>query len=211
MPNPSISRGSPSTRRTLRAATSDTTFTEDLKKQSRPPGYQAYHYQGESLGVKSLSGFGIEGGFGSFLYGQFYMRFEGALTFGTVSTSSFRTESGVKLLKDNGLNVSISHGGVPIGYRVALGRAALRGEVMLGLVNTTVSHRVEAPDLPPSGTASATRGLIEPRLAGDIWFSQYISFGVYGAMNLLDTDGRGRAFGLALMWHNRSFDGDTSF
>ncbi len=192
-------------------STSNLTFTEDIKKHSRPSGYQPYRYQGDSLGVKSVSGFGVEGGFGFFIHGQLYMRIEGALTFGTASTSSFRTASGVQLFKDDGLNVAIFHGGVPIGYRIALGRAALRGEVMFGLITTTVDQSVEAPDLVSTGSASATRGLIEPRLAGDIWFTQHISLGGYGGMNLLDSDGRGRAFGLSLTWHNRSFDGDTSF
>ena len=191
-------------------STSDLTFTQDVGKQSRLKGYKPYRYQGDALGLKSLSGLGVEGGFGFYIHGQLYMRLEGALTFGSASTSSLRTESGVNLLKDDGLNVSILHGGAPIGYRIALGRAALRGEVMLGFVSTTVYPRVERLELPSSVSASAVRGLVEPRIAGDIWFTQHISFGAYGGTNLLDPDGQGRAFGLSLTWHNRAYDGDTS-
>jgi hypothetical protein len=192
-------------------STSNTTFTEQLKKQSRPDGYHAYSYPGEALGVKSLSGLGIEGGFGAFLYGQLYMKAEGAVTLGTAPLASFRASNGVHLAKDDGINVMIFHGGLPIGYRVPLGRAAVRGEVMMGVATTNVDHRVDAPGLPSSGSASQTRFLVEPRLAADIWFSQHISFGGYFGMNVLDTDGRSRGFGFALTWHNRSFDGDSSF
>ena len=192
-------------------STSNTTFEEQFKKQSRPDGYHAYSYPGEALGVKSLSALGAEGGFGFFLYGQLYMKLECALLFGTASTASFRTSSGVMLSKDDGINVMIFQGGLPIGYRIALGRAALRGEVMVGGASTSVYHHVDAPGLPSTGSASETRLLVEPRLAADIWFSQHISFGGYFGMNVLDTDGRSRGFGLALTWHNRSFDGDSSF
>lgn len=192
-------------------STASTTFAEQINKQKRPSGYQAYRYSGESLGVKSLSGIGIDGGISFFLYRQLYMGMEGAYTLGTASTASFTTASGVKLFNDSGLNVSIFHGGLPIGYRIPLGRAALRGEVLTGIISTTVDHRVEAQGLPSTGSASETRLLVEPRLAADIWFTQHISFGAYGGVNVLDTDGRGRAFGISLAWHGRSFDGDTSF
>jgi hypothetical protein len=192
-------------------STADTTFTEQTAKQSRPDGYRAYRYPGEALGVKSLSGLGVDGGVGFFLYGQLYSGFEGSLTFGSASTASFTTASGVKLGQDSGLNVTIVHGGVPIGYRIPLGRAALRGEVMLGIAQTTVDHHVDAPGLPSTGSADETRGLVEPRIAAEIWFTQHIAFSVYGGTNVLDTDGRSRAFGISLAWHIRSFDGDTSF
>jgi hypothetical protein len=192
-------------------STANATFDEVTKKQSRPDGYHAYSYPGEALGVKSLSGIGIEGGFGLFLYGQLYMKFEGAVTWGTASTASFTASNGVKLSKDTGINVNLLQGGVPIGYRIPLGRAALRGELMLGAATATVDHHVDAQGLPTTGSASSTRFLVEPRLAGEIWFSQHISFGGYFGMNVLDTDWRSRGFGLSLTWHNRSFDGDSSF
>ena len=82
---------------------------------------------------------------------------------------------------------------------------------MTGFAETQIDHRADAAGLPSTMSASETRILVEPRLAADIWFTQHISFGVYGGMNVLDTDGRSRAFGISLAWHYRSFDGDTSF
>ena len=193
-------------------STSGSNFTEVNDKKGRPAGYQTFRYPGEALGVKSLSALGAAGGISLFLYHQLYMRFEGSLAFGSVSTASFTASNGVKLFKDDGLDVTMFQAGIiPVGYRIPLGRAALRGEVLTGFVQTQVDHRTEAAGLPSAVSASETRILIEPRLAGDIWFTQHISFGVYGGVNILDTDGRGRAFGITLAWHNRSFDGDTSF
>jgi hypothetical protein len=192
-------------------STADTTFTEQINKQHRPDGYQPFRYPGEALGVKSLSGLGIEGGFGFFLYGQLYAGFEGAFTFGSATTASFTTSSGVKLGNDTGLDVNIFHGGIPIDYRIPLGRAALRSEVLMGIADTTVSHHVDSPGLPSTVTADEMRILIEPRIAAEIWFTQHIAFAAYGGMNVLDFDGRSRSLGVSLSWHFRSFDGDTSF
>lgn len=192
-------------------STSSTNFTEDNDKKSRPPGYTSFSYRGDALGVKSLSTFGAAGGFGFFVYDQLYMGFEGSFGLGSVSTATFTASNGVKLSKDDGLDVTVFHGGIPVGYRIPLGRAALRGELMTGFVQTQIDHHVDAAGLPSTMSASETRILVEPRLAADIWFTQHITFGVYGGVNVLDTDGRSRAFGISLAWHNRSFDGDTSF
>jgi hypothetical protein len=192
-------------------STAGSTFKEQINKEHRPDGYSAYRYPGEALGVRSLSGLGIEGGFGFFVYGQLYMGLEGALTFGSATTASFKTASGVKLANDTGFDVNIFHGGFPVGYRIPLGRAALRAEVLTGIAETTVSHHVDAPGLPSTGTATEFRVLVEPRIAAEIWFTQHIAFAAYGGMNVLDFDGRSRSLGISLSWHLRSFDGDTSF
>jgi hypothetical protein len=187
------------------------TFSEQINKQKRPDGYVPYRYPGEALGVPSLSALGADGGFVVFLVHQLYAGMEGSFALGSASTASFTTTSGVALSDSKGLDVNIVHGGIPIGYRIPLGRAALRGEVMPGVVMMNVSHHVSAPGLPSDGSAWAMRPLLETRLAGDIWFTQHISFGVYGGVNVLDGDLHGRAFGASLAWHFRAFDGDSSF
>ena len=192
-------------------STSNTTFTEDNDKRGRPAGYNSFRYSGDALGAKSLATLGASGGFSFFLYDQLYMGFEGSFGVGSASTATFTTSNGVKLSRDDGLDVTVFQAGIPVGYRIPLGRAALRGEIMTGFADMQIDHRAEAVGLPSTVSASETRILIEPRIAADIWFTQHISFGVYGGMNVLDTDGRSRSLGISLAWHNRSFDGDTSF
>jgi hypothetical protein len=192
-------------------STGNTTFDEQTNKQTRPDGYQKYSYPGEALGVKSLAAAGMEGGFGFFLYGQLYMKVEGSFMFGSAKTASFRASNGVQLASDDGIDVTMVQGGLPIGYRIPLGRASIRAEMMVGVASTTISQRVDAQGLPSTVSSTETRFLLEPQVHADIWFSQHISFGGYVGMNVLDTDGRSRSFGFALTWHNRSFDGDTSF
>ena len=192
-------------------STSSTSFSEDNDKQGRPAGYKSFAYSGDALGVKSLSTLGVDGGFSFFLHDQLYMGFEGSLGLGNASTATFTASNGVRLSRDSGVDLIVFHGGIPVGYRIPLGRAALRGEIMTGFAATQIDHRTDAVGLPSTVSASETRILVEPRLAADIWFTQHISFGFYGGVNVLDTDGRSRAFGISLAWHNRSFDGDTSF
>ena len=194
-------------------ATGNTTFTEDSTKAKKPDGYTAYRYSGDALGLKSLSAMGIEGGIFVFPWGQLYLGVAGSWVFGEARLATFQTSNGAILSGDTGINVSTFAAMAPIGYRIALGRASLRPEVGFGFENITVSHQVSGgpPGTPDSGTASATKAVIEPRLSADIWFTQHISFGGYAAINVLDANGYGRAFGCALTFHLRSFDGDTSF
>ena len=186
-------------------------FGEDTAKQTRPDGYKAYHYEGSALGVKSLHVVGLEGGIQFFLWKQLYTGIGGVFSWGEARTASFRTDSGVQLSGDSGINVFAIRGAIPVGYRIALGRASLRPEMDVGFESITISHDVTAPGLPDTGTASAIRGVVEPRLDADFWLTPHVSFGVYGAYNLADGDGHSRAVGFAFTWHNRSFDGDTSF
>lgn len=192
-------------------STSGAGFSEQINKESRPPGYKAFSYQGDALGVKSLTTLGIDGGLSFFIYRQLYMGFEGSVGIGNVSTASFTASNGVKLFRDSGIDVVSIHGGIPVGYRIPLGRAALRTEIVTGFATIDVEHRTDTPGLPSTVTATQTRVVVEPRMAADIWFTQHISFGFYGGVNVLDFDGRSRGFGISLAWHNRSFDGDTSF
>lgn len=86
--------------------------------------------------------------------------------------------------------------------------ASLRGEVLFGPVIVDVAQTDELEGETSRKSAGAARGLIEPRIAGDVWFTQHVSFGLYAGVNVLDTGGR--VLGLSLAWHNRAFDGDMS-
>ena len=189
-------------------STGGTTFREQFKRKNRPAGYQGYRFRGEALGVSSLSGLGTDGGLTLFVVGQLYLGLEGARSFGAVQTASFTTGN-VALSDARGIDVMLFHGGAPVGYRIPLGRVSLRGEVLFGGIGVTVSQSAKAAGLPRDVSASATRGLIEPRAAADVWLTQHVSFGAYAGVNLLDT--RARALGLSLTWHHRAFDGDMSF
>jgi len=191
-------------------STADATFRESFKKKHRPAGYEGYRFNGDALGVPKLTAYGMDGGFLFNITGQLYMGLEGGLGFGTVDSRTFTTGAHT-LTNDTGVDVLMFHGGAPIGYRVPLGRASLRGEMFLGAVGVDVSHNVNAPTIagaPTSASSTALRWLVEPRIAADIWFTQHISFGVYGGVNLVDTNAR--SMGLILTFHNRAFDGEMS-
>jgi hypothetical protein len=189
-------------------STDGRSFAEQLGKK-RPKGYVGYAFPGRALGVSSLSGVGGDGGFTFFLVGQLYLGVEGGILFGSTRTASFTTRDGRHALSDSGgVDVTLAHAGIPIGYRIPLGRASIRGEVLTGGVIATVSQDVKAVGRGPDATAAATRGMIEPRIAADIWFTQHMSFGAYAGVNMLDT--QSRAFGLSLTFHHRAFDGDMS-
>lgn len=191
-------------------STSGATFKEQFKKKHRPKGYRGYSFSGDTLGVPRLSGIGMDGGVTLFLVGQLYSGGEVGVGFGSFHRRTFTTGKHT-LSNHSGVNVTIVHGGVPIGYRIPLGRASLRGEMFMGFVSASVSHDVRAPTIPeaPSAaSAGAVRWLVEPRVAADIWFTQHVSFGVYGGVNLVDTGGR--VLGLSLTYHHRAFDGDVS-
>lgn len=182
-------------------------FGETFKKKERPKGYSGYRFAGETLGVSSLAGLGGDGGFTFFVAGQLYTGLEGGMAFGSTSSATFSTGNH-RLSDARGVDVFLFHGGLPVGYRIPLGRASLRGEVLFGgtLVSVTQSNvfegrREDTPSL-------AGRWLVEPRIAGDIWFTQHVTFGAYAGVNVLDS--RGHAFGLSLAWHHRAFDGDMS-
>lgn len=188
-------------------STEGMTFSESYKKKHRPKGYVGYEYGGEQLGVSTLSGLGGDGGVTVYLVDQLYLGIEGGLLFGATNTATFKT--GNHLLSDaGGADVLLFHGGVPVGYRIPLGRASIRGEVLFGGVLASVSQTDHFEDKTSRKGADAGRWLIEPRIAGDIWFTQHMSFGAYAGVNLLDA--RGTAFGLSMTWHNRAFDGDMS-
>lgn len=183
------------------------TFEEQFKARDRPKGYKGYSFQGEALGTSSIAGLGLDGGATVFLTGQLYLGIDGGIALGAFESASF-TAGGQKLSDAGGADVVLLHGGVPVGYRIPLGRASIRSEVLIGGVMGTVAHSAEVDGDTKRKSAAAFRGLIEPRIAGDIWFTQHVSFGVYAGVNVLDTGGH--AMGLSLTWHNRAFDGDMS-
>ena len=188
-------------------STDGVTFKEDFKKKDRPKGYTGYRYSGEELGVSTLSGFGGDGGVTFYVWDQLYLGLEGGLLLGSSQTASFK--AGAHSLSDaGGIDVLMFHGGLPVGYRVPLGRASLRGEVLFGGVIASVSQRDLFESENERKAASGARWMIEPRIAADIWFTQHITFGAYAGVNVLDS--RGTALGLSLAWHVRAFDGDMS-
>lgn len=191
-------------------STDGATFDENIGKQARPAGYRPYSYPGEALGVRRLGALGFDGGLTIFVFDQLYTGIDGGLAFGSASTARFTTSTGVNLSSADGVDVTFFHGGTPVGYRIPLGHASLRLETLFGFEAVSVSHHVDAKDLPSSGGATAWRALVEPRVAADIWFTQHVSFGLYAGVNVVDHGGGGdggRALGLSLAWHYRAFDG----
>jgi hypothetical protein len=182
-------------------------FAESFKSRDRPRGYRGYRFRGQSLGVPSLGAFGGDGGATVFLVGQLYVGLETGFLLGAASTASFSTATH-GLRDDRGIDVMIVHAGAPIGYRIPLGRASLRGEVLAGGIVAGITQKVAAEGAPATATAWAARGLVEPRVAADVWFTQHISFGAYAGVNLVDANAP--AFGVSLTWHARAFDGDPS-
>jgi hypothetical protein len=187
-------------------STSGLSFKEGFKSKDRPKGYTGYRLSGEALGVSTLSGVGFDSGFTFFVAGQLYLGMEGAILFGSTKTAAHTTGSH-SLSDAGGVDVFMVHGGVPIGYRIPLGRASIRGEVLFGGILASVTQRDLYDGESERKSASSGRGLIEPRIAADIWFTQHVSFGAYAGVNMLDG---GRAMGLSLTWHHRAFDGDMS-
>jgi hypothetical protein len=170
--------------------------------------YKGFSYDGGDLGVDRLRTWGFEGGFTVFIVGQLYLGAEGGFAFGSVHTRSF-TAGYVSLSDDSGFDLSVLHGGLPVGYRIPLGRASIRGEMLFGGVVMSVSHRMSAVDIDAhEANASAARWLIEPRIAGDVWFTQHLSAGLYAGTNLLDFGAR--SLGISLTMHLRAFDGDMA-
>lgn len=191
-------------------STSGAQFAEDYKKKRRPKGYKGYAFDGESLGVPKLYSYGFDGGFTFFIVGQLYAGLDGGIGFSKVRSNTINAGQ-FTLTDDSGVDVLTFHGGAPLGYRIPLGRASIRGEMFLGFTAVSVRHDVSAPGVngaPSSGAATAARWLVEPRIAADIWFTQHISFGAYGGVNIVD---KGRVLGLSLTWHHRAFDGDMAF
>lgn len=190
-------------------STDGRTFSEGFKKNRRPKGYVGYRFPGRALGVSSLSAVGADGGVTFFAIGQLYLGIEGGVLLGSTKTASFTTADGRHALSDaSGVDVSMMHAGVPIGYRIPLGRASLRGEVLFGGIYAGVSQSVRSAGVSSDAAAGAGRGLIEPRACADIWFTQHVSFGGYAGVNMLDTSAL--AFGFSLTFHHRAFDGDMS-
>jgi len=157
-------------------STSGATFGEQYGKRERPKGYRSFSYPGSALGVGSVAALGLDGGVGLFVWGQLYTGLEGGVSLGSTATTTFTTRD-VTLRDAKGVDVFMLHGGVPVGYRIPLGRASLRGEVLFGATYASISHVASGPVVPRDVSAGAGRWLVEPRLAADVWFTQHISFG----------------------------------
>lgn len=174
----------------------------------------AYGFDGQTLGFKSITGVALDGGFGFFLWGQLYAGAETHLSVGHLDTRAAVVRvpgQTLQLTQDDGLNTVVFGGAIPIGYRIPLGRAALRPEVAFGFESIGITHHVMLPDGRSwTGNANATRGLIEPRIAGEIWFTQHVALAVAGGINLIggNTD---HSLGISLAWHFRAFDGASAF
>lgn len=173
-----------------------------------------YEWRGRSLGFNRLDNIGVEGGLGFFVWGQLYTGVDSHISLGHVGTRATSVLAGgqtLRLTQDSGVNVVAIGGAVPIGYRIPLGRAAIRTEVAFGFERYDISHQVALPTGQSwEGTASAMRAVIEPRIAGEIWFTQHMAFGVAAGMNLIGGN-YDRSLGITLAWHGRAFDGGTAW
>ncbi len=182
-------------------------FNDNAPSRNRPRGYRGYRFDGELLGVPTLAAAGVDGGLTYFVVDQLYVGAECGFLFGGARTRSF-TEDGFSFRDSGGMNVMLWHAGLPVGYRIPLGRASLRGEVLGGAIIATVGQRVTGPESQTAQAGVAGRWLVEPRIAADIWLTQHFSFGAYAGVNVVDS--AARAVGLTLTFHNRAFDGDMS-
>lgn len=188
-------------------STEGLSFKESFDKEDRPKDYVGYRFGGEALSVSTLSAYGGDGGFTIYLFDQLYTGVEGGLMLGSARTATFKSGSHT-LSNAGGVDVLMLHAGLPVGYRVPLGRASIRGEVLFGGVLASVSQLDELDGKSERKSAQAGRWLVESRIAADIWFTQHLSFGAYAGLNVIDS--RGTALGLSMTWHARAFDGDMS-
>src|SRR5262249_14334905 len=85
-----------------------------------------YSFDGAALGVSRLAGMGIGGGLTFYVWGQMYTGMDGGLEWGSIESATIKAKYAI-LSNSSGLDVQLFHGGVPIGYRIPLGRASLRG------------------------------------------------------------------------------------
>jgi hypothetical protein len=186
-------------------ATDGMHFHESFKKGSRPPGYAGYSFDGAALGLPALTTFGPDGGVTFYLFGQLYLGVDVGFGFGSHHIMPF-TAGAFELREARGVDTIVLHGGLPLGYRMPLGLASLRPEIFFGGESASVFQNVRGPGSPGDGSASAGCGLIETRMAADLWLTQHLSLSAYGGVNVLD--GRSMAMGLTFAWHVRAFDGD---
>ena len=137
-------------------------FDETFKRKNRPKGYSGYSYPGEALGLSTVSALGVDGGVAFYVWGQLYLGIEGGFSLGSTTTGSFQT-NGVALSDASGIDVVMFHGGIPIGYRVPLGRASIRGEFLFGGTGLSLQHDVRAlvPERAPAGAQDVGGGLGE--------------------------------------------------
>lgn len=184
-------------------------FNDNTKRSQAKEGYDGYFFRGDALGVPTLTGIGPDGGVTMFLGGtQLYIGLEGGFVFGSARTATF--QAGKYQLRDSGrgIDVMLMHAGAPIGYRIPLGRAHLRAEIMAGGTMAVVSHDISGPSAPGGEESVGVRWLLEPRVAADIWLTQHLAIGAYAGINVADSGVP--AMGLSFSFHNRAFDGDWS-
>jgi hypothetical protein len=184
-------------------------FGESYDPDDKPKGYRPYAYDGAALGTSSLRTLGTDGGVVVYLGGQLYLGLEGGIGVGSVDTSSLVASGEQRLSDARGLDLVGLHGGALVGYRIPLGRASLRTEMLFGGTGILLTQYLETPSGTERSSSMAGRFLIEPRISGEIWFTQHVTFGAYAGTNLFDASG-GQAFGLTLAWHVRAFNGDMS-
>jgi hypothetical protein len=192
--------------------TDDLTFSADKTKnvgQSIP-----YAWNGRALGLRSVSSVGADGGLGFFVVGQLYTGLETHISLGHVTTRDGSVQARgqtLRLTNDDGANTTVFGGAIPIGYRIPLGRAAIRPEMAFGFEMIDISHSVTPPDGREwVGTAIAYRGVVEPRIVGEIWFTQHIAFAIAGGINVIGGSAD-HSLGISLAWHHRAFDGSSTF
>jgi len=172
-----------------------------------------YDFRGRSLGFRTVGGVSADGGLGFFIAGQLYSGIETHISLGHTTTRATSVEARgqtLRLTQDDGFNTTLFGGAIPIGYRIPLGRAALRTEMAFGVEMVEISHEV-APLVGRNwtGTATAYRGVVEPRIAGEIWFTQHIALAVAGGVNVIggSTD---HSLSISLAWHIRALDGAST-
>jgi len=106
-----------------------------------------------------------------------------------------------------GANVFFANAGAAAGYRIPAGRLAIRFEAMAGLRIATAYQGAVSGASPSPRQASVTlaTGVIEPRLALDVWLSPSMTVSAFAGVNVLGLGDR--SFGLAFGFHKRTFDG----
>ena len=87
-----------------------------------------------------------------------------------------------------------------VGARLPLGRLSLRGELVAGL------HGASLSDSSNGTTADGgVSGLVEPRLALDVWLHHWWVVEAFAGVNALDRSER--VLGIGLGFHSQAFDG----
>ncbi len=175
----------------------------DFSARFTKKGPVAYGFDGGSAGAEvNTYGFSLRsvGMLGTFAY----IGYEQAFVFGHLDGTPFEA-GGRSVVAGSGLNAVAASFGVPIGFRLPLGKVSLRGETFLGLTVLGLTQDVGGK----RANASWVGGAIESRGYLDFWLANDTTLSLMVGHDLLRRNDR--ISGLVLTYHGRAYDGRYGF